>query len=60
MALQVKDGKGESVYVCYLVLLPTSSGTAHHDMLYLTGNTVFAHLTVHDMADCTMFAWDSK
>ena len=50
MALQIKDGKGESVYRCYLVLLPTSLGTARHrhltvhDLLYLAGYTVFATL----------------
>ena len=60
MALQVKDGKRESVYVCYLVLLPTPSGIARHDLLYLTGNKVFAHLTIHDLArleGCRVFVW---
>ena len=66
MALQVKDGKGESVNGCYLVLLPTPSGMARHchltvhEMLYLIGCTVFAHLTDHDLVGCTMFARDGK
>ena len=66
MALQVKDRKGKNVYVCYLVLLPTPSGTACHrhftvhDLLYLIGCIVFAHLTVHDLAGYIVFARDGK
>ena len=75
MALQVKDGKRERVYGCYLVLSSTPSGTACHrppyclrrhrhltvhNLLYLTGCTMFAHIVVHDLVGCTVFVRDGK
>jgi len=57
IALQVKDGKEESVYGCYLVLSPTPS--VWHAIARHTVYAAIAHLTVHDLlylAGCTVFA----